>query len=43
MQIFGTLAVKVCYLSQSLFDLELVVVSGDGPASWADTGYKSFI
>ena len=27
----GTLAVKVCYLSQGPFDLELVVVSGDGP------------
>ena len=31
MQILGTLAVKVCYLSQGPFDLELVVVSGDGP------------
>ena len=29
MQIMGTLAVKVCYLSQGPFDLELV--SGDGP------------
>ena len=31
MQVLGTLAVKVCYLSQGPFDLELVVVSGDGP------------
>ena len=31
MQILGTLAVKVCYLSQGPFDLELVVVSGDDP------------
>ena len=31
MQILGTLAVKVRYLSQGPFDLELVVVSGDGP------------
>ena len=31
MQILGTLAVKVCYLSQGPFDLELVVVSGDCP------------
>ena len=31
MQILGTLAVKVCYLSQGPFDVELVVVSGDGP------------
>ena len=31
MQVLGTLAVKVCYLSQGPFDLELVVVSDDGP------------
>ena len=31
MQVLGTLAVKMCYLSQGPFDLELVVVSGDGP------------
>ena len=31
MQVVGTLVVKVCYLSQGPFDLELVVVSGDGP------------
>ena len=31
MHIFGTLTVKVCYLSQGPFDLELVVVSGDVP------------
>ena len=31
MQILGTLTVKVCYLSEGPFDLELVVVSGDGP------------
>ena len=31
MQILETLAVKVCYLSQGPFDLEQVVVSGDGP------------
>ena len=43
MQILGTLAVKVCYLSQGPFDLELVVVSGDGPSSWTETGYKSFV
>ena len=30
-QILGTLAVKVCYLSEGPFDLDLVVVSGDGP------------
>ena len=31
MKVLGTLGVKVCYLSQGPFDLELVVVSGDGP------------
>ena len=31
MQILETLAVKVCYLSRGPFELELVVVSGDGP------------
>ena len=30
-ELLGALAVKVCYLSQGSFDLELVVVSGDGP------------
>ena len=30
-KLLGTLAVKVCYLSQGPFDLELVVVSGGGP------------
>ena len=31
MQVLGTLAIKVCYLSQGPFHLELMVVSGDGP------------
>ena len=31
MHILGTLAVKLCYMSQGPFDLKLVVVSGDGP------------
>ena len=31
MQVLGTVAVKVCYLSQGPLDLELVVVSGYGP------------
>ena len=31
MQILGTLADKMCFLSQGPFELELVVVSGDSP------------
>ena len=31
MQILGTLVVKLCYQSQGLFDLELVVISSHGP------------